>query len=75
MFLFILGTVFGIGLTLAIRSIDKTLRLRSIRRRVALEAQIEARIMERNALHEHEAFMLQGTTSGPGPFFKPIRHP
>lgn len=53
---FILGMLLGSGLVLAIRSIDKTLRLRSIRRRVALEREIEERVAARYA----EAAALNG---------------
>jgi hypothetical protein len=63
MYLFILGVILGMGLTLAVRSVAKTLQLRKIRKRIALEQEIEARIVARyDAWDAHEAYMRSGMT-------------
>lgn len=88
MYLFFLGVILGVGLTLAIRSVDKTLRLRKMRRRAQLEAEIEERIIARNNAWEKEKDQLYGWDRIPSPprpsalvgqgrsnGFQPIRHP
>ena len=47
MYLFGLGIILGIGLTLMIRSIGKTLQLRRIRKTHEVELEIQRRVAER----------------------------
>lgn len=73
---FTLGALFQEGM----RRVFKTLQLRRDRKAQAVELEIQRRVNERagwgDELDRHEAFMLKGTTSGPGPFGpRNVTHP
>ena len=76
MYLFFLGVILGMGLTLAIRSVDRTLRIRRANKELEFHNAVQAA-----AMHLQESWSQNvdpfgwGSPSSSSNGFQPIRHP
>jgi hypothetical protein len=73
MYLFLLGVILGVGLVLAVRSMERTLRLRKIHKAHAVELEVQRRVNEKLGISSWDYVPAQGP-AGPPNGFRPIRH-